>query len=128
MYAAGVSAIAYLPAACQLHSAVAETISWHLCTASCYAQPQTICSSAAKSVLDMGAALLVVATNSTHAVRLASKYRPGVPLLVLTQQRAVASQAALINGAYAYHLPQGEKPPLLKTLVEVVSDAHRQHE
>lgn len=76
----------------------------------------------------MGAALLVVATNSTHAVRLASKYRPGVPLLVLTQQRAVASQAALINGAYAYHLPQGEKPPLLKTLVEVVSDAHRQHE
>ncbi|WIA36024.1 hypothetical protein OEZ86_007385 [Tetradesmus obliquus] len=56
-------------------------------------------SSAVESVIDCQGCLLAVLTDSSAPVRMAAKYRPGVPLLVLTRQAKVAAACSMIHGA-----------------------------
>eukprot|EP01029_Cantina_marsupialis_P015509 TRINITY_DN339_c0_g1_i1.p1 TRINITY_DN339_c0_g1~~TRINITY_DN339_c0_g1_i1.p1 ORF type:complete len:503 (-),score=195.87 TRINITY_DN339_c0_g1_i1:171-1679(-) len=56
---------------------------------------ETIASSAVKAAIDCGAKMLVVCTESGRSARLVAKYRPGIPLLVLT---ASPEAARYVNG------------------------------
>lgn len=93
---------------------------------------QAQCSAAAKSLIDMQGSLITVMTDSTHAVRLLAKHRPGVPILVLTQRASVGSQCALIHGAVPVVLAEGgryDEPEGKRKLTEMVSHCrwlHRQ--
>jgi len=53
---------------------------------------EAIASSAVKTCIDMGAKMIVVLTESGRTARLIAKYRPRVPILVLTGLQRVASQ------------------------------------
>ncbi|WIA15846.1 hypothetical protein OEZ85_012601 [Tetradesmus obliquus] len=55
-------------------------------------------SSAVESVIDCQGCLLALLTDSSAPVRMAAKYRPGVPLLVLTRQAKVAAACSMIHG------------------------------
>lgn len=55
-------------------------------------QEESIASSAVKSARDVGAKLIVVLTETGNSARLVSKYRPNVPVLVLTHSSEVARQ------------------------------------
>jgi len=64
--------------------------------------PEAIASSAVKTVIDMGAKLLVVLTETGRTARLVAKYRPAVPLLVLTADPEIARQCeGLLRGCRA---------------------------
>uniref|UniRef100_A0A7S2R7I1 Pyruvate kinase n=1 Tax=Mucochytrium quahogii TaxID=96639 RepID=A0A7S2R7I1_9STRA len=64
--------------------------------------PEAIASSAVKTTIDMGAKLLVVLTESGRTPRLVSKYRPQVPILVLTALPEIARQCeGLLRGCKA---------------------------
>ncbi len=64
--------------------------------------PEAIASSAVKTVIDMGAKLLVVLTETGRTPRLVAKYRPRVPLLVLTADPEIARQCeGLLRGCTA---------------------------
>jgi pyruvate kinase len=51
-----------------------------------------VCSSAVKTAFEVGAKMLVVLTESGTTARLISKYRPKMPILVLTGMAEVARQ------------------------------------
>ena len=55
-------------------------------------QEESIASSAVKTARDVGAKLLVVLTESGNSARLVAKYRPSIPVLVLTHSSEVARQ------------------------------------
>jgi len=64
--------------------------------------PEAIASSAVKTVIDMGAKLLVVLTETGRTPRLVAKYRPATPLLVLTADPECARQCeGLLRGCKA---------------------------
>jgi pyruvate kinase len=52
-----------------------------------------------ESVIDCQGCLLAILSDSSAPVRMAAKYRPGVPLLVLTRQPKVSAACSLIHGA-----------------------------
>eukprot|EP01038_Epipyxis_sp_PR26KG_P008425 gene8425-11393_t len=54
--------------------------------------PESIASSAVKTARDVGAKLIVVLTETGNSARLIAKYRPGVPVLVVTSHDFVARQ------------------------------------
>jgi pyruvate kinase len=60
---------------------------------------QAAASSAVESVIDCQGCLLTILSDSSAPVRMAAKYRPGVPLLVVTRQPKVSSACSLIHGA-----------------------------
>lgn len=63
---------------------------------------EAIASSAVKTCIDMGAKMIVVLTESGRTARLIAKYRPSVPILVLTASREVAAQCeGLLRGTIA---------------------------
>ncbi|KAI8465728.1 MAG: pyruvate kinase [Monoraphidium minutum] len=64
-------------------------------------------SNAAKAIIDMMGRAIVVLTETTQPVRLVAKYKPGVPLLVLTNKPRVATQCALLHGAVPVVLKAG---------------------
>jgi len=59
---------------------------------SCLTTPEAIASSAVKTCIDMGAKMLIVLTETGKTPRLVAKYRPAIPILVLTSERMVARQ------------------------------------
>ena len=79
-------------------------------------------SNAAKTAIDCLAALIIVMTDTTQPVRLAAKYKPGVPLLVATTTPRVATQCALLHGAVPVVVRDGldlDHGTLLQTVLEV---------
>lgn len=54
--------------------------------------PEAIASSAVKTCIDMGAKMLVVLTETGRTPRLVAKYRPRIPILVLTSHPEIARQ------------------------------------
>jgi len=64
--------------------------------------PEAIASSAVKTSIDMGAKLIVVLTETGRTPRLVAKYRPSVPILVLTAHGSIARQCqGLLRGVEA---------------------------
>ena len=60
---------------------------------------EAIASSAVKTALDMDAKMLVVLTESGNTARMVAKYRPKMPILVLTPSKHVAQQCfGLLRG------------------------------
>ena len=53
---------------------------------------EAIASSAVKTAMDMGAAAILVLTDSGNTARLVAKYRPEQPILVLTASQTTAHQ------------------------------------
>lgn len=61
--------------------------------------PEAIASSAVKTCHDMSAKMIVVLTESGNTARLVAKYRPPVPVLVLTSNDCIARQTeGLLRG------------------------------
>ncbi|GBF99836.1 pyruvate kinase [Raphidocelis subcapitata] len=56
-------------------------------------------SNVAKTIIDCMGSVAVVMTDRTEPVRLVAKYKPGVPLLVITTKQRVATQCSLLHGA-----------------------------
>ena len=64
--------------------------------------PEAIASSSVKTAHDMKAKMIVVLTESGNTARLVAKYRPPIPILVLTSTDAVARQCeGLLRGVTA---------------------------
>ena len=59
--------------------------------------PEAVASSAVKTVIDMGAKVIVVCSETGNSARLVAKYRPGCPILCITASESVARQ---VNGLY----------------------------
>ena len=60
---------------------------------------EAIASSAVKTALDMDAKMLVVLTESGNTARMVAKYRPKMPILILTPSKHVAQQCyGLLRG------------------------------
>lgn len=63
---------------------------------------EAIASSAVKTSIDMGAKMLVVLTESGRTAGLVAKYRPGVPILVLTTTSETARQVeGVLRGCHS---------------------------
>lgn len=71
-------------------------------------------------MIDMNGSLLVVFADSSVPVRLAAKYRPGVPLLVLTRSVKASSVCSLIHGALAVVVARDVPAPSKEGLVQLV--------
>jgi len=64
--------------------------------------PEAVASSAVKTAIDMGARMIAVLTETGRTARLIAKYRPFVPLLVLTADPETARQCeGLLRGCSA---------------------------
>ena len=59
-------------------------------------------SSAAGAAIDMQACLMAIMTNSIAPAMLLSKYRPAMPVIIVTQSPDVASRASLMRGLFPY--------------------------
>jgi pyruvate kinase len=53
---------------------------------------ESVASSAVKTALDVGAAIILVLTDSGHSARMIAKYRPSMPILALTASAGSARQ------------------------------------
>jgi pyruvate kinase len=60
----------------------------------------------AKSCIDAQLSLAVVISDSGAAANIVSKFRPNVPLIVVTSQPNVAAQACLTFGQKGYLVPE----------------------
>lgn len=90
--------------------------------ANCYCTIlQAAASSAAESLVDCHGSLLIIFSNSSAPVRLAAKYRPGVPLLVLTTAPRIAKACSMIHGAVTIVVDQKEKIHNKNELILLVS-------
>lgn len=72
---------------------------------------QAAASSAAEALIDCQGCLVAIFADSSAPVRMTAKYRPGVPLLVLTRQATVQAACSTIHGAVTVVV--GEKEALL---------------
>jgi len=54
---------------------------------------ESIASSAVKTAIDVGASIIVVVTESGVEARLVAKYRPSIPIVVITSNASTARQA-----------------------------------
>jgi pyruvate kinase len=64
---------------------------------------ESLASSAVKTAVDMGAKVIVVFSESGNTARLIAKFRPAMPICVLTPSEQVARQSfGLLKGCYAY--------------------------
>eukprot|EP00966_Prymnesium_polylepis_P074256 1723337-Prymnesium_polylepis.1 len=59
---------------------------------------EAVTSSAVKAVIDMQACVIVVFTNHITPAQLLAKYRPPVPIMVITTNQRVAEQTNVIYG------------------------------
>ncbi|KAF6260138.1 pyruvate kinase [Scenedesmus sp. NREL 46B-D3] len=82
-------------------------------------------SSAVETVIDCQGCLLAVFSDSSAPVRMAAKYRPGVPLLVVTRQPKVAAACGLIHGAVSAVVGQGGPPLGRNELVKLAVELSR---
>ena len=67
--------------------------------------PLQVCSSAVKTAFEVGAKMLVVLSETGTTARLISKYRPQMPILVLTAMAEVARQTnGYMRGVYSVNV------------------------
>mmetsp|Transcript_62251 Transcript_62251/g.173933 ORF Transcript_62251/g.173933 Transcript_62251/m.173933 type:complete len:153 (+) Transcript_62251:2-460(+) len=59
---------------------------------------ESICSSAVKATIDMGAALIVALTESGHTARVIAKYRPKATILAITASDTTVRQLQSVRG------------------------------
>eukprot|EP00899_Mesostigma_viride_P024158 jgi/Mesvir1/4927/Mv25062-RA.1 len=64
---------------------------------------EAVCSSAVKAAGDIGARFLVVVTSQSQPARYMSKYRPEMPVIVVTSNHKVARQASAQFGLVAMY-------------------------
>jgi pyruvate kinase len=65
--------------------------------------PESLASSAVKTAVDVGARAIIVYSESGATARRVAKFRPGVPVAVLTPSARVARQCfGMLKGCYAY--------------------------
>ena len=66
---------------------------------------ESIASSAVKTAIDIGAKAIVVLSETGNTARLIAKFRPGIPIAVLTPSDSVARQAfGVYKGCYAFQV------------------------
>lgn len=66
---------------------------------------EAVAGTAARQVLDVAAGLLIVLSGSGCAARTVCKYRPAVPVLVVTDSEAVARACAPLFAAWPHLVP-----------------------
>lgn len=67
---------------------------------------ETIASSSVSAALEQGAGAILVLTTSGNSARLISKYRPSVPIIVITRNPQTARQVHLHRGCFPFHYPK----------------------
>ncbi|KAJ1725224.1 Pyruvate kinase [Coemansia erecta] len=78
---------------------------------------EATCSSAANAALEQDAKAIICITTTGTSARMLSKYRPSVPILVVTRDYHTARQVHLSRGCYPFHY-QKPKPAAAATEVE----------
>ena len=63
-----------------------------------FSRREAICSSVAQSCLDMQACLIVIFTNDLESAILISKWRPAVPIIVVTTEDSIRRQCCAYKG------------------------------
>jgi pyruvate kinase len=73
---------------------------------------EAVVSCAAKTAVDLGSALgcIVVFSELGYRANLASKYRPAVPIVVVTSLDHVARHTNTVFGQYAFKIPEAANP------------------
>lgn len=68
-----------------------------------FSMGESIASSAVKTAIDIGAKVIVVLSESGATARYIAKFRPGMPVAVLTPDQTVARQSfGILKGCYAF--------------------------
>ncbi|GAA5806622.1 Pyruvate kinase [Helicostylum pulchrum] len=68
--------------------------------------PETVACSAVNAALEQGAKAIIVLTSSGNSARLISKYRPSMPIIVVTRNPQTARQVHLHRGCFPFHYPK----------------------
>eukprot|EP01083_Nonionella_stella_P101908 289457_1 len=67
------------------------------------ANSDSLASSAVKTAIDIGAKLILILSESGNTARQVSKFRPSIPIAVLTPSEAVARQTnGILKGCYSF--------------------------
>ncbi|KAJ1866377.1 Pyruvate kinase [Coemansia sp. RSA 989] len=104
------SAIAYPPLFNEIRAAIQLPVG----------TTEATCSSAVNAALEQNAKAIICITTTGTSARLLSKYRPSVPILVVTRDYHTARHVHLSRGCYPFHY---EKPaPTYSGSDEVVRD------
>ncbi|KAJ2783038.1 Pyruvate kinase [Coemansia javaensis] len=94
------SAIAYPPLFNEIRAAIELPVG----------TTEATCSSAVNAALEQGAKAIICITTTGTSARLLSKYRPSVPILVVTRNAHTARHVHLSRGCYPFHY-QKPSPP-----------------
>lgn len=70
--------------------------------------PETVASAAVSAALEQNAGAILVLTTSGNSARLVSKYRPQVPIIVVTRNPRTARQIHLHRGCFPFFLPKAK--------------------
>lgn len=68
--------------------------------------PETVACSAVNAALEQGAKAIIVLTSSGNSARLISKYRPSMPIIVVTRNPQTARQVHLHRGCFPFYYPK----------------------
>ncbi|KAI9333503.1 pyruvate kinase [Pilaira anomala] len=68
--------------------------------------PETVACAAVNAAHEQGATAIIVLTSSGNSARLISKYRPSVPIIVVTRNPQTARQVHLHRGCFPFHYPK----------------------
>ena len=83
---------------------------------------ESVCSSCVRTQIDMGAALIVVFSSVMGPVAALAKYKPSVPVLVVTDSRSVASHC---HGFAGLHAMVMEVASAKDCFLQALSDAEK---
>ncbi|KAJ1956043.1 Pyruvate kinase [Dipsacomyces acuminosporus] len=94
------SAIAYPPLFNEMRAAVEYPVD----------TTEATCSSAVNAALEQSAKAIICITTTGTSARLLSKYRPSIPILVVTRDYHTARQVHLSRGCYPFHYEKAAPP------------------
>ncbi len=66
---------------------------------------ESVCSSAVKAAMDVGAKLIIVMTETGKTARLVAKYRPSQPIVALSTNENTAQHMQVVRGIMPMHVP-----------------------
>lgn len=67
---------------------------------------ETVACAAVNAAHEQGAKAIIVLTRSGNSARLIAKYRPSVPIIVITRNPQTARQVHLNRGCFPFHYPK----------------------
>lgn len=67
---------------------------------------ETVACAAVNAAHEQGAKAIIVLTRSGNSARLISKYRPSVPIIVVTRNPQTSRQVHLHRGCFPFHYPK----------------------